>query len=82
MQFEVENMSCGHCVRTITKALQRLDPAATVSVDLATKRVAAAGAFSAEAAIAAMAAEDYPARLLDDASPAAAASNCCGSCKA
>ena len=57
-------------------------PAATVSVDLATKRVAATGAFSAEAAIAAMAAEDYPARLLDDAPSAAAASNCCGSCKA
>ena len=82
MQFEVDNMSCGHCVRTITKALQRLDPAAQVDVDLGTKRVVASGAFSAEAAIAAMAAEDYPARLLGDASPIAAASNCCGSCKA
>lgn len=82
MQFEVDNMSCGHCVRAITKALQRLDPAAEVDVDLATKRVVASGAFSTEAAIAAMAAEDYPARLLDDAPSAAAASNCCGSCKA
>ncbi|HRG14679.1 MAG TPA: heavy-metal-associated domain-containing protein [Pseudomonadota bacterium] len=64
MQFEVDNMSCGHCARTITKALQRLDPAAKVDVDLATKRVVATGTFGAEAAIAAMAAEDYPARLV------------------
>ncbi|HWT15075.1 MAG TPA: heavy-metal-associated domain-containing protein [Patescibacteria group bacterium] len=64
MQFEVENMSCGHCVRTITKALKALDPAATVDIDLATKRVVATGAFSADAAIAAMAAEDYPARVV------------------
>ena len=34
MQFEVDNMSCGHCARTITKALQRLDPAAKVDVDV------------------------------------------------
>lgn len=65
MQFEVEHMSCGHCVRAITKALQRLDPAAKVDVDLAAKRVVVEGAISAEAAIAAMVAEDYPARLLD-----------------
>jgi copper chaperone len=64
MQFEVEHMSCGHCVRTITNALQRLDPAAKVEVDLAAKRVVVEGEMSADAAIAAMAAEDYPARLL------------------
>ena len=64
MQFEVEHMSCGHCVRTITNDLQRLDPAAKVEVDLAAKRVVVEGDMSADAAIAAMAAEDYPARLL------------------
>ena len=35
MLFKVENMSCQHCVSAITRALQALDPAAQVCVDLA-----------------------------------------------
>lgn len=38
--FEVPGMTCGHCARTITNALQEIDPAAQVTVDLAAKRVA------------------------------------------
>ncbi|HEV7913257.1 MAG TPA: heavy-metal-associated domain-containing protein [Albitalea sp.] len=37
--FEVKDMSCGHCVGTITKAIQAADPGATVTVDLARHRV-------------------------------------------
>ena len=37
--FEVKDMTCGHCVSTITKAVKALDPAATVQIDLATHRV-------------------------------------------
>ncbi len=65
MLFKVENMSCQHCVSAITRALQALDPAAQVRVDLARGEVGASGSFSADAAIAALAEEDYPAQRLD-----------------
>lgn len=66
MRLNVENMHCQHCVRAITAALQALDPNASVQVDLTKGEVRAEGNFSAEAAIRALAEEDYPARLLDD----------------
>jgi len=37
--FEVKDMSCGHCVGAITKALQALDAGAQVQIDLASHRV-------------------------------------------
>ena len=37
--FEVKDMSCGHCVGAITKAVKEVDADATVRVDLATHRV-------------------------------------------
>ena len=37
--FEVNDMSCGHCVSTITKAVQALDPGARLQIDLTTHRV-------------------------------------------
>ena len=39
--LQVEGMSCGHCIRAVTHAIQGLDQAAKVEVDLATKRVVA-----------------------------------------
>ena len=37
--FEVNDMTCGHCVSTITKALKATDRDAKVQIDLATHRV-------------------------------------------
>lgn len=37
--FIVNNMTCGHCVATVTKAIKQLDPDAEVNVDLASKQV-------------------------------------------
>jgi copper chaperone len=37
--FNVSDMTCGHCVGGITKALQGVDPKASVKVDLSTHRV-------------------------------------------
>ena len=34
VQFQIPNMSCGHCVKTITEAVQAVDPAARVQADL------------------------------------------------
>lgn len=38
-ELQVENMSCGHCVRAVTEAVQEVDAAAQVTVDLAGKKV-------------------------------------------
>ena len=37
--FEVNDMTCGHCVSTITKAVNAVDPGAMVQIDLTTHRV-------------------------------------------
>jgi copper chaperone CopZ len=37
--FIVPDMTCGHCVATITRALQAADPAAQVRIDLPGHRV-------------------------------------------
>ena len=37
--FQVDDMTCGHCVSSITKAVKGVDPSASVSIDLATHRV-------------------------------------------
>lgn len=39
ISFEVNDMTCGHCVSTITKAVKAEDKDAKVHVDLATHRV-------------------------------------------
>jgi copper chaperone len=37
--FQVQGMSCQHCVRAVTQAVQEVDPSALVTVDLAAGRV-------------------------------------------
>lgn len=37
--FEVNDMTCGHCVSAITKAVAFVDPGAKVQIDLASHRV-------------------------------------------
>lgn len=39
MQFQIENMTCGGCVRGVTKAIQAVDAAATIEVNLPEQRV-------------------------------------------
>ncbi|MEP3438875.1 MAG: heavy-metal-associated domain-containing protein [Hoeflea sp.] len=37
-EFDVENMTCGHCSGTVEKAIKAADPAAVATVDLASKK--------------------------------------------
>ena len=37
--FQVDDMTCGHCVRAITEAIQNIDKHAKVEIDLARHRV-------------------------------------------
>ena len=55
MKLIIDNMSCQHCVKTITKAINDIDPKAKVSVDLTKREVdIEGGTISQEAAIAAI----------------------------
>ena len=49
--FNVQGMSCGHCVKAVTQAVQAKDPAASVRVDLAAKEVGVESTLSAEQVI-------------------------------
>ncbi len=59
MEFHVEGMTCAHCVRAVTKAIQGIDPQAQVEVDLPAKRVRVQGEVDAERALAAIADAGY-----------------------
>lgn len=39
MQFHIENMTCGGCVRSVTKTIQSIDPEAQVTANLDTHDV-------------------------------------------
>ena len=39
LELRVEGMTCGHCVQSVTKAVQSIDPAAKVAIDLKAQRV-------------------------------------------
>jgi len=39
ISFQVNDMTCGHCVSTVTRALKAADKDAKVQIDLATHRV-------------------------------------------
>ena len=62
--FNVHGMSCGHCVKAITNAVQAKDPAASVRVDLAAKEVGVESAMSADQVIEAIREEGYEVKLV------------------
>ena len=51
ISFQVTDMTCGHCVSTITKAIKALDNTAHVQIDLASHRVDIVSAYSGAAAL-------------------------------
>lgn len=61
IELSVNDMTCGHCVSTVTKAVKALDAGAQVQVDLATKRVSVDGNVSQDEVIAALGEAGYPA---------------------
>ncbi|WP_168233597.1 heavy-metal-associated domain-containing protein [Pseudomonas veronii] len=61
--FNVQGMTCGHCVRAVTQAVQGQDPAASVKVDLAAKKVEVESRLPAERIISLIGEEGYTATL-------------------
>ena len=63
-QFNVGNMTCGHCASTITKAIKAADANATVEVRLGEKRVAVASQLSQQEIAEAIAEAGYTPRAV------------------
>jgi copper chaperone len=59
LNFQIPNMTCGHCVRAVTQAVQLADPAATVQADLATHQVKVDTTASRETVVAQLAQAGY-----------------------
>ena len=61
--FNVQGMSCGHCVKAITNAVQAKDPAASVRVDLAAREVGVESSLTEQQVIEAISEEGYGVKL-------------------
>jgi len=59
-ELQVEEMSCGHCVKAVTESVQALDRDAKVDVDLASKKVRVATRADLKAVSAAIVEAGYP----------------------
>jgi copper chaperone len=62
MTFTLPDMSCGHCVATVTKAVKALDKGAELKADLASKTVTVETTADAAAVARALEEAGYPAR--------------------
>ena len=67
-QLNISDMSCGHCVSAIEKAVKAVDPNAGVAVNLEERSASIESAFGADEFIAAIAEAVYQ---------ASAAKSCC-----
>ncbi|NIF25278.1 heavy-metal-associated domain-containing protein [Pantoea sp. Tr-811] len=61
--FNVQGMTCGHCVKAVTRAVQAQDALAQVEVDLAGKQVRVHSGLPAEQVLAAIREEGYEAQV-------------------
>lgn len=59
MELTVQGLTCGHCVRAVTEAIQARDPAARVAVTLEGGRVRAETVLDRLAMVAAIEGEGY-----------------------
>jgi copper chaperone len=59
LQLTLPTMTCGHCVKTVTETVHRVDAEARVAVDLPTHRVQIESRQPAQAFVAALTEEGY-----------------------
>ncbi|MCU1724003.1 heavy-metal-associated domain-containing protein [Pseudomonas sp. 5P_5.1_Bac1] len=62
--FNVQGMTCGHCVKAVTNAVQREDATAQVTVDLAQKQVSVKSELPSEQILELIRDEGYEARAI------------------
>ncbi len=61
IELTLPDMTCGHCVKSVTQTAQRLDPQARVQTDLATHRAVFETSVAREMLVKALADDGYPA---------------------
>ena len=61
MQLHIKNMTCGGCARSVTRTIQKVDPAAEVRTDVEARHVEVRSAASPEALASALDAAGFPA---------------------
>lgn len=59
LEFDVQAMSCSHCVAAVTEAVRSADPQADVQVDLESKKVRVESTVSREHIVAALTEAGY-----------------------
>jgi copper chaperone len=59
IEFTLPTMTCGHCVRTVTETVHRVDAQATVEIDLPTHQVRIASTVPPAQLAAALTEEGY-----------------------
>ena len=62
-EFSIPDMSCGHCVSSVTKAIKAVDPDAIADVDLIKRRAAVETKADAKSISDALENAGYPAVL-------------------
>lgn len=62
--FNVQGMTCAHCVRAVTNAIQGEDSAADVQVDLSSSEVRVQSQLASERVIELIEEEGYSAKLV------------------
>jgi copper chaperone len=62
IELILPDMTCGHCVRTVTETVRRVDAQARLEVDLPTHKVQIESTHPPEAFRAALTDEGYPAQ--------------------
>ncbi len=65
MRFRIEAMTCGGCARSVTKAIQSVDPAAEVIADPPSRRVEVKAAAPREKIVAILDDAGFPAETAD-----------------
>jgi copper chaperone len=58
-EFQIPNMSCGHCVKAVTAAVKAADPQADVQVDLPNHKVQVQSQAPRESVVAQLAEAGY-----------------------
>jgi copper chaperone len=62
MQFHIDNMTCGGCARAVTRAIQSVDPGASIDTDPPSRLVKVDTAASQEQVVAALREAGFPPR--------------------
>ncbi|HYW56631.1 MAG TPA: heavy-metal-associated domain-containing protein [Polaromonas sp.] len=61
IEFEIKDMSCGHCVGVVTQTVKLVDPDAKVEIDLGARKVKIESDEDRSAFVEALTGAGYPA---------------------